>query len=553
MRKVQLENVDVELRSAPCRHNEVLADPRHLLRAQLARDGAVGAVGERGRRHEPPPVLERDVHPDRPRPARSPPAGVAELERNGAGHGRPVVDRRRLGRDPALGGDRDEPAQDEPGPGRRRVGPHDRAVLKPQAPQREWSERRRRGHDRGGSREPGIERAREGRVADGEARVADAAASREQVEGELDRLQVAVARHPGEVGGALAGGLLRPLHDGLTLELVVDERSFDVPGAALERVLERDRVLHGELRARADREVGGVRGVAQEHRSAVVPDLVHDLREIEPERAVREQLVALEVAGEELLAEGEAVLLAQLVESGAAPRRLRALDDERARALVERVGVHLEEAVLGVAEDEGEGVEHEVGAEPDVLAALGLDGRAELALVGLAEEAVDAVGRDHEVGVVRLLVDLHAEREIDPEGEAAPLEDLQQALARDRREGVPLRAEDAAAVADVHPIPAGEGVRDGEIGLLVGVAERAERVLAEDDAPPERGVRRIPLEDGHVEVAVGLLEQDRQVEPGGAAADDRDPHPETASARRSSSATSPLVGRRTSSSQPASS
>ena len=62
-------------------------------------------------------------------------------------------------------------------------------------------------------------------------------------------------------------------------------------------------------------------GVAQQHGSIVVPDPVHDLRKVEPERAVREQLVALEVAGEEPLAEREGLILVQLVEAGPAPRR----------------------------------------------------------------------------------------------------------------------------------------------------------------------------------------------------------------------------------------
>ena len=383
--------------------------------------------------------------------------------------------------------------------------------------------------------------------------MADAAAARQQVEGELDRLEVAVACDAGEVRSALARRLLRPLDDRLALHLVVDERRLDVPGAALEGVAESDGVLHGELRPRADREVRRVGGVSQHDRAAVVPDPVHDLREVEPERAVREELVALEVAREQPLAEGEALVLGQLVEAGAAPRRLRALDDERARALVEGVRVHLEEPVLGVLEDEREGVEDEVGPEPDVLAALRRDRRAELALQPAPDDAVDAVGADDEIGVVRSAVELDAEREVDAEGEAAALEDLQEPLARDGREGMALRPEDAPAVADVHAVPARERVGDRQVRLLVGVAERAERLLAEDDAPAEGRVGGVPLRHPHVDAGVDLLEQDRQVEPGRAGADDRDPHRDTASASRSSSSTSPTVGKRTSSSQPASS
>src|SRR4029453_8170541 len=99
-----------------------------------------------------------------------------------------------------------------------------------------------------------------------------------------------------------------------------------------------------------------------------LPRGVGDLREVEPDRAVGEQLATLEVAGEEPLAEREPLVLVELVQAGASPGRLGALNDEGAPALVERVRMHLEEAVLGLAKDEREGVEDEVGAEPGVLA-----------------------------------------------------------------------------------------------------------------------------------------------------------------------------------------
>ena len=148
------------------------------------------------------------------------------------------------------------------------------------------------GGDTSAPAEPGVERAREVRVADGEARVRDAAAAREQVERELHRLEVRVRRHATEVRGALARRGLRPLDGGLPFQLVVDERSLHVPAAAHERLGERDRVLHRQLRPRADREVRRVRRVAEQHEPAVVPDAVRHLREVEPERAVGEELAA---------------------------------------------------------------------------------------------------------------------------------------------------------------------------------------------------------------------------------------------------------------------
>ena len=101
-------------------------------------------------------------------------------------------------------------------------------------------------------------------------------------------------------------------------------------------------------------------------------------------------------------------------------------------------------------------------------------------------------------------------------------------------------------------VPAREGVRDLEVGLGVGVAQRPERLLAEDDAEAEGRVGRVALEDADVGGAVELAQENREVQPGRAAADDRDVHAST-SCSRSSCSMSATVGKRTSSSQPASS
>ena len=149
-------------------------------------------------------------------------------------------------------------------------------------------------------------------------------------------------------------------------------------------------------------------------------------------------------------------------------------------------------------------------------------------------------------------LDLDAELELGADLAAAALEDLEQPLARDRREGVTARAQLAPAEADVDPVPARERVGDLEVRLGVRVPQRPERLLAEDDAEAERRVRRVALEHADVDAAIGLAQEDREIEPRRAAADDLDPHA-SASWSRSSSSASASVGKSTSSSQPASS
>ena len=110
--------------------------------------------------------------------------------------------------------------------------------------------------------------------------------------------------------------------------------------------------------------------------------------------------MAREILREELLQIRDALCLTRTVEAGGAPRRLVALHDERARRLVERVRVPLEDAVGVLHEDERERLEPQVGPEPHVLALAGTS------MVGaksffppFADPAVHAVGAEHEVVV----------------------------------------------------------------------------------------------------------------------------------------------------------
>ena len=125
-----------------------------------------------------------------------------------------------------------------------------------------------------------------------------------RLNGELQRCERAeVALGVLEPLEARLRGALRALDRGTARRLVGRERRAGSSAARSSASRERDGVLHRQLGARADREVRGVRGVADEHDVAVVPALVAHRREAAPERAVVEQPVAGELVGEELLAD----------------------------------------------------------------------------------------------------------------------------------------------------------------------------------------------------------------------------------------------------------
>ena len=180
-----------------------------------------------------------------------------------------------------------------------------------------------------------------------------------------------------------------------------------------------------------------------------------------------------------------------------------------------------------------------VETTPEAWRGLGLDRATEEESLAICEDLFADV------------LDLGVEAQPHAEVARAALEDLQQQLACDRRERVPARAQQPVAVADVDGRPARERVRDAQVGLRVGVAQRAERLLGEDDAPAERRVRGVALHDGDVVRRALLRQQDRELEPGRAGAKDPDPHAST-SASQSSCALSATLGKRISSSHPAS-
>jgi hypothetical protein len=236
--------------------------------------------------------------------------------------------------------------------------------------------------------------------------------------------------------------------------------------------------------------------------------------------------MAVEVAREEPLAPRDRLFLLHAVEARRLPHRLRRLDDEGGGRIVEAVRMGLEPAVLRLLEGERERLEQLVRAEPDEPAAAQVDvGLVRLRVSG-ADAAPKAVACDDQVGVgVRVVIrDVGLEHELDAECFAARLQDVEKALATDAAEPVAARADLAAADVDLDVVPVIERGEDRLGRRGVGFAQVAERLVREHDAPSERVVWPVALDDRDDVRRIALLHQQREVQARRTASDANDVH-----------------------------
>lgn len=187
--------------------------------------------------------------------------------------------------------------------------------------------------------------------------------------------------------------------------------------------------------------------------------------------------------------------------------------------------MQLHHAVLGLGDLEAERLEGEVGGEPDVAAAVRLDGRPEHLRVRLPRRAVHTVRRDDQV--VRLaepggVRGLRAETEFDAECAAAVVQDLQEAAAAQCGEAVAAGGVAGVPVDDVDVVPAGEVCLQGLVDQWVGMFYAAQRLVGEDHSEAEGVVGGVAFPDGYLAGGIEAFEEDGGVQAAGAAADDGD-------------------------------
>ena len=165
-------------------------------------------------------------------------------------------------------------------------------------------------------------------------------------------------------------------------------------------------------------------------------------------------------------------------------------------------------------EREGERIEHTLRAEPDVARPAFLEARSEPLLERLSYEAPNTVGSHDQVETVQLghIRDLMLELELYADLSRAVREDLEQSFPSYAGEDLAPAPDHLIPVTHVDRIPDDEVVRDAGVGVKVGLAERRERSVGEDDPPSVGRSGGVPLEHADVVLRRGLLQEQREVE-----------------------------------------
>ena len=366
----------------------------------------------------------------------------------------------------------------------RRIGRHrrdDDAVFEAQVAHRKRGEHWWRGLRFSGRALPeaALDLAKPFGVAEAQILVADALAAGHQRISELPRLEVEIAVQCLEPFGRIARAVLKLQDFQAALGLIFLERLGQRQTRAIEHLGELDRIFERQFCARTDREMRGMRGVADQDDIAIAPSLASDAAEIEPRRRalqmrdIAEQWLAIEKARKDRLAPRDDRGLVHRVEPEPGPRRGRAFDDEGRAIGREAIGVGPDPPRIGLLEGESEGVELPGGAEPDEFVGALVDFDPERRRVEIADATVDAVGGDDQIvigpgggiGIAFMIIGDHHAKLF-----RARRQQVEQMLAADTDETVPRRA--VALAADVHLdiVPMRETIADPRCGDgVVGV------------------------------------------------------------------------------------
>ena len=181
---------------------------------------------------------------------------------------------------------------------------------------------------------------------------------------------------------------------------------------------------------------------------------------------------------------------------------------------------------LRLLEDEGEGVERLGRSHPGEFVGTKIDFGLEMRLMLFTQPAVAAVRQHDQVGVGKAGFVLHLglEQEMDAELARPVLQDQQQRAPRAAAKAVAADPMHRSLEVDGDVVPIGEFVGDAPVARRIVFFEIVEGGVGEHHAEAKGVVGAVALVDRDLGLRALLLEEDRRIQAGGSATDDRDLH-----------------------------
>ena len=210
-----------------------------------------------------------------------------------------------------------------------------------------------------------------------------------------------------------------------------------------------------------------------------------------------------------------------MLEAPAIPGLLRAFHDEGRGGVIELIGMGPDPTMLGLLEDEGEGIiEFLMRAQPDELAQAHVDVGLEHLGIFAAHGGIDPVTGDDQIIVAAILLcrlELGLELQIDAQLPRPFLQQHKDASAPDAGKAMSARHRPDAVMDHRDIVPIGE-IRldrrraDGIVARHVG-----QGIVRQHHPPAEGVIRLVALQHGDLVRRVAQLHRDREIQPGRAA------------------------------------
>src|SRR2546425_449672 len=170
--------------------------------------------------------------------------------------------------------------------------------------------------------------------------------------------------------------------------------------------------------------------------------------------------------------------------------------------------------MLILTENKRESIKHFISAKPDIPCLAKFQAGLENRLVGFAHNAIETIGGDLQVVVTKLvkIVDFATEFYADAKFEAATLQDVQQAFARDAGNNMPTATYLLISIVHIDGIPDDELIGDLFVCFIICSLEGGQCAIGKNNTPAVGDVCRIALDNGNVVRRISLFDQQTAVE-----------------------------------------